>query len=812
MRKYAPIVWLVALFAACSGPSKPANKPVEWKPSAELTARLAFLETQMETARVDNHIPGMALAVVKDGRMVFAKGFGVADLETKTPVKPETIFAIGSTTKAFTSTLVAMMVDEGKMSWDEPLSEHLPGLKLQVESDDANATATVRDALCHRTGFSRMGVLFAAGTLSRDEIFAYASKAKPFAPYHDKFLYNNITYLAAGVATANAAGTTWEELVASRILDPLGMTSTTVSMAEVIADPRQSKGYSYRKDLGSHKLEPMRNIDVIAPAGSINSNVIDMAKWLRLQLGGGEFEGTRLVSTAGLDETRKKNMTIAPGVDYGLGWMLHDWRGHQLVEHGGNIDGYAASVAMIPELDMGFVLLTNVSATPLQQSGLEIVFDALVGDSYKGEEPVVEEKLEDYAGSYIASFAPLEGKSVTVLVKGDKLAVDVPGQMVFDLKAPDDNGRRQFAISAEIAVSFERDDAGNVVLMRLHQGGFDFELPREGTEFSVEISEEDAAKLVGTYTKVKKDGDDDKPLVVKMYRGRLALVAPGMGIFQLDPPDADGKRSLRANRDFHATFAVDDQGNATGVTVFVGKEDTFVRAKDPVAASGDAALATVEKLRQPEVRAKAIAKLGVVRITGVIRLLQAGVEGTYSLHFSGVDKWRQEVDLGKVGWMISAVNGASGWSGSAFDAPEQLDGNLLAQARAQHPAALVGDLNALFDSIEYKGTDTLDGADMHVLTINSGPLPSSTLYIDAETGDVVKAESVELSAFASSAMTTYFSDYREVGGVRFPFATVVESEGSGTMVFTVDSIGTVASPPADLFPPKLPADPKLPGK
>jgi CubicO group peptidase (beta-lactamase class C family) len=807
MRKYVSIVWLLALVVACSGPSKTATKPAEWKPSAELTARLAFLETQVEKARADNNIPGMALAVVKDGRMVFAKGFGVTDIDTNAKVTPETLFAIGSTTKAFTSTLIGMMVDEGKMSWDDALSKHIPGLTLQIESENADDTATVRDALCHRTGFSRMGVLFAAAKLDREEIFAYASKAKPFAGYHEDFLYNNITYLAAGVAGANAAGTTWEQQVKARILDPLGMTSTSVTMAEVIDDPRRSKGYTYFKELGTHKFEEMRNIDIIAPAGSINSNVIDMAKWLRLQLGGGEFEGTRLVSAKQLGETRKKHMEIAPGLDYGLGWMLHDWRGHQLVEHGGNIDGYAASVAMIPELNMGYVLLTNVSATVLQQSGMELVFDALVGDSYKGEEPVVEEKLEDYAGAYLASFAPLEDTAVTVVVKDGALAVDVPGQMVFDLKPPDENGRRAFAISAEIAVSFERDDAGNVVMMRLHQGGFDFELPREGSEFTVEVSEADAAKLIGSYTHV----EDEKSVVVKMYRGRLAIAVPDMGVFQFDAPDAEGKRIIRANRDTYVTFAVDGDGVATGLTVFIGKEEAFVRASAG-ASTTDSSLAAVKDLRAPEARAAAIDKLGLTRITGVIRLLQAGVEGTYTIWFSGTDKWRQEVDLGKVGWMLSAVNGTSGWTASAFDTAEQLDGNMLAQARAQHPTALTGDWSKLFTSIEYKGAETLDGEDVHVVAMTSGALPKATLYIDAKTGDVLKVDSVELSAFASAQMTTYLSDYREVGGLRFPFATVVESEGSGTMVFTVDSITSIATDPGALFPATLPADPTLSAK
>ena len=803
MRKRLAILPLVGLLAACSGPAKPHTPATRWTPSAELTARLAFLDTQLESARIDNHIPGMAVAVVMGGRMVYARGFGVADMETGAKVTPETIFAIGSTTKAFTSTLLAMMVDEHRLDWDDPLSKHIPNLTLHIESDDPTDVATVRDALSHRTGFSRMGVLFAAATLDRDEIFSYASKAEPFAPYREKFLYNNITYLAAGVAGANAAGSTWETLIQTRILDPLSMTDTTLSMAAAIDDPRRATGYSYYRDLATHKREEMRNIDVIGPAGSINSNVIDMAKWLRLQLGGGEVDGKRLVSARQLAETRKKHNTVGAGVDYGLGWMLRDWRGHRLVEHGGNIDGYAASVAMLPELDMGYVLLTNVSVTVLQQTGMEIVFDALVGDSYKGEPPAAEDRLEDYAGAYLASFAPLVDQEITVVVKNDKLAIDVPGQMVLDLKPPDEDGRRALVLASEVAVSFERDAAGNVVLMRLHQGGFDMELPREGSEFAVEVSEADGAPFVGEFA----NADGTRELTVSVYRGRLAIGLPEMGVFQLDPADETGKRTVRANRDFSVRFAVDENGVATSVDVDFKTVETLVRvAKN--AEQTDATLATLAALRAPEARAKAIARLGLTRIRGTVRFAQAGVDGTFTIHFSGNDKHRQELDFGKVGWMMSVVSGGSAWSASAFDSPEQLEGNMLAQAIAQHPAALVGDWSAFFDTINYVRADTLDDIEVHIVTVTSGALPKATLYVDAKTGDVLKVESVELAAFTAEASTTRLSDYREVGGVRFPFSMVVASEGSGTMVFTIEHIGSITEQVGELFPATLPANPR----
>ncbi|HEY93291.1 MAG TPA: beta-lactamase family protein, partial [Dehalococcoidia bacterium] len=198
MKKIAiPIVLILALVASIlTGCTTPPAPPT----TGSLEQRLERLVEQLEQQRQALHIPGMAIAVVKDDEVILAQGFGVADIEKETPVTPQTIFAIGSSTKAFTATLVGMLVDEGKMDWDDPVTDYLPYFTLDIESEDENAEATIRDLLSHRTGFCRMGLLFASGELPREEVLHAATAAEPFTGFREKFYYSNVMYMAAGVA------------------------------------------------------------------------------------------------------------------------------------------------------------------------------------------------------------------------------------------------------------------------------------------------------------------------------------------------------------------------------------------------------------------------------------------------------------------------------------------------------------------------------------------------------------------------------------------------------------------------------------
>ncbi len=213
--------------------------------------RLDRLVEQLEQQRQTWHVPGMAIAVVKDDEVVLAHGFGVTNIETETPVTPETIFAIGSSTKAFTATIVGMLVDEGEMDWDDAITDYVPYFTMDIEDDDAEVA--IRDLLCHRTGFVRMGLLWASGEIPREEVLHAATLAEPWTGFNENFYYSNVMFMAPGVAAGKAADTDWDTLIAERIFEPLGMESSSTSVSQAQSDPRLSRGYLWEEDLEEYE-------------------------------------------------------------------------------------------------------------------------------------------------------------------------------------------------------------------------------------------------------------------------------------------------------------------------------------------------------------------------------------------------------------------------------------------------------------------------------------------------------------------------------------------------------------------------------
>jgi CubicO group peptidase (beta-lactamase class C family) len=802
--------------APATTPTRPeAAPPATPSAAADLEARLAHLASELEQERQRQHVPGMAVAVVRGDRVIFARGFGVRDLTTQEGVTPETLFAIGSSTKAFTATAVGMVVDEGKLSWDDPLSRHVPSLNLQVVAA-AGEQVTVRDALSHRTGFPRMSVLWASGTLSRDEMFQHASRATPTAALRDELQYNNVIYTGGGEAGARAAGTTWEELVRTRILVPLGMQRTYVSSREAEKTGALATGYTWYEDQNRHQRENLRDIASVAPAGSIHSSVTDMTAWLRFQLGKGAFGGKRLIQEATLAETRTKQIPIHGLGGYGLGWFVRDWNGQPFIEHGGNIDGFSASVGFLPDSDIGYVYLCNTTASLLQSQVGPMVFDAMLGDAHRrNDQQAGQPQAEDpqpYLGVFLASFGPYQEAPFRVFLKQGELAVDVPKLGVFELTPPDDKGRRQFKTETAVAVSFRRDDAGKVVAMYVHQYGFDFELPRQGLESTLYVDPAAVAPYVGKYQ--EQQTAQKTVVTVLIHRGRLAVDVPGQTQFALDPPtgppaEADGdKWRLRMRREFYVTFQKGAGGKVGGLTIHQGDNAVaYTRLPD----AGKEVAVTMESmvaLRRPDQRKRALAGMGHAVMEGKIRFPNAGIEGTFTVHVEGPDRYRQEVDLGKAGRMVQVVNGNSAWVDSSFDQAEQLDGLRLVQARIQHPLAFIGDWRELFDAIEILGTEAVDGKLRHVVSLRAGALPVWRVYVDPATGDVVRATGFEIQPFGNVPAASNLSDYRQVRGargLRVPFQIAAEVFQSGSVVVTIDRVRTGLRPDPALYPAELPA-------
>jgi len=331
-------------------------------------------------------VPGVAIAIVKGDQVVLAKGYGVRKLGEPAPVDERTLFAIGSSSKAFTAAAVAMLVDEGKVKWDDPVTKYLPG--FQMYDPYVTRELTVRDLLTHRSGLQRGDFLWYGTELDRDEILRRARLLKPTWSLRSTFGYQNIMFLAAGQLVAKVSGKSWDEFIQQRIFVPLAMnsSSTSINALKTAADVATPHA---RVD-AKVQVIPWRNIDNIAPAGSINSNVVDMAQWVRLQLNQGTLQTQRLFSPAVAKEMHASQTVIrfeppyamfypdAHFLNYGLGWFLSDYRGRKVVEHGGAIDGMRGQVALMPEEKLGLVVLGNMNGSGLPVALMYRIFDAFL--------------------------------------------------------------------------------------------------------------------------------------------------------------------------------------------------------------------------------------------------------------------------------------------------------------------------------------------------------------------------------------------------------------------------------------------------
>ena len=346
--------------------------------------QLKGLDAYIEKSRKEWEVPGVAVVVVKGDQIVYAKGFGVREIGKPDAVDPDTIFAIGSASKAFTGAALAMLLDEKKIQWDGAVHDYMPAFELHEPY--ATQNATVRDLLSHRTGFvSGYGWLWTGSGFDRNEIIRRMRYQTDSLGFRNRFQYANEMYTAAGEIIPAVTGMSWDQFVASRIFAPLGMTRSHTSVTAL--QGLQNVASPHGIIDGKLVTFPYRNVDNVGGAGAINSSARDMAQWLRLQLNDGVYQGKRLISNAALAETHTGQMIPRSGLtnpggsfaEYGFGWIINDYRGKRVVQHSGGVDGMLCIVSMIPEEGIGVVVLTNMLPHQLPTAIELRVFDDFIG-------------------------------------------------------------------------------------------------------------------------------------------------------------------------------------------------------------------------------------------------------------------------------------------------------------------------------------------------------------------------------------------------------------------------------------------------
>jgi CubicO group peptidase (beta-lactamase class C family) len=345
------------------------------------------LHAYIERAVADWEVTGLAVAVVRDDRVVFARGYGTRDLRTGQPVDTGTRFAIGSTTKAMTAAALGMLVDEGRVAWDDPVIRHLPGFR--VGDPYVTRELTVRDLLTHRGGLGNVDQLWSSLDFTTDEIIARVATLQPVYSLRSGFVYQNVMYAVAGAVIEAASGMSWEEFFVQRIFRPLGMNATTPTLAALAGQPNVAEPHNVVG--GRIRTITNRSVDAVGPAGSVWSSVDDMARWTRFMLNGGELEGTRLLSESTHAEIMSPQV-IAPKsmyptmalvqprfFTYGLAWFLHDYDGQAVAMHTGSIDGMSALIGLLPDRGVGVYVLANTDHAELRHALMYRVFDTLTG-------------------------------------------------------------------------------------------------------------------------------------------------------------------------------------------------------------------------------------------------------------------------------------------------------------------------------------------------------------------------------------------------------------------------------------------------
>lgn len=334
-------------------------------------------------------VPGCAIAVVKDDRVVLAKGYGVRTAGKSDPVGPETLFAIASNSKAFTATAIAMLVAEGKLGWNDLVTERLPGFRLM--DWEATKRLKVIDLLCHRSGLGTWAgdLMWFGSKLTRAEVVQRIRYVPPEFDYGTGYGYSNLMFVAAGELIPQVDGRSWEQFLLERLFQPLGMTRTNTSVTALAGDPDVATPHTLVR--GPLEQVPYLDVSNSGPAGAINSCAKDLASWLRFQLAEGRFDGQKVAPAAAVEMLRQpQNLqrvspfarSLNPSTHlaaYGLGFGLADYQGRLKVEHTGGLNGMYSIVALIPEAELGVAVVTNLDEHDLTHALALHVIDAYLG-------------------------------------------------------------------------------------------------------------------------------------------------------------------------------------------------------------------------------------------------------------------------------------------------------------------------------------------------------------------------------------------------------------------------------------------------
>ncbi|MEE4297172.1 MAG: serine hydrolase [Wenzhouxiangella sp.] len=560
---------------------------------------LGGLDAEIEKALADFNVPGLGITIVAGGEVVYARGFGYRDLDEALPMNPDTLFAIGSTTKAMTTAVLGMLTDEGLFNWDEPVRTYLPA--FAVADPSLSQRITPRDMVTHRTGMPRHDLSWYNNNEgTRAELFDRLEHLELTADLRQRFQYNNLMYVTAGYLTEQLTDSTWEAAVRTRLFEPLGMRRSNFSVSDSLSDANHAKPYREVDD----ELEeiPFRSIDLIGPAGSVNSSVNEMARWLLFNLEGGVIDGQRLIQRATLEDLHSAQIAVPSSqtrdgivpVGYAMGWFVNVYNGHRMLSHGGGIDGFITSVMLFPEDGLGIVAFTN-SASSLGNLVARAAADRILGldrqdrigqalaqreraraiqdeaeerrDAQRVEGTTPSHALAEYPGLYSHP-----GYGELTIARADSDSASGLTVTYNGIEAPLQHWHYNVWSGAE-TVGDKTFENMKFAFRSNFEGVIDsIVVPMEPTASPIEFEKQPDPKLrdpeyLQRFVGVYADSVSEQTERVTLSGNHLQLAIPGQPVYTLEPR-VDGRFSIGELQGFAVGFDVDETGDVVSITFY----------------------------------------------------------------------------------------------------------------------------------------------------------------------------------------------------------------------------------------------------
>jgi CubicO group peptidase (beta-lactamase class C family) len=561
---------------------------------------LEGFERFVERLLRDWKVNGAAIIIVRDGEVAFSRGFGFRDVENELPVTEHTLFPLASVTKAFTTMAIGILADDGILDWDTPVRHYLPALALW--DPFATERMTPRDLVTHRSGLPRHDLMWYHSTATRADLVERLRYLEPTKDFRTMFQYQNLMYMTAGFLAGEVVGSTWEEVVQTRIFDPLGMVSSNFSVATSQQAPDFSLPYRLQKRR-TEEIPFYVEQEALGPAGSIVSSAADMGQWLKLHLGLGQVGDMRIVSEGQIRQMHAPQIVVPssgrwpelPANSYGLGWDVQPYRGRAMVHHGGNIDGFSTLCAFMPDDYLGVAVLTNMDGSPVPYILAWNVFDRCIGGpvvpwgrrfkedqkeiesaGQRGKAKRVEDRirrtrpshpLADYAGTYAhpgygQMRVDLDNGRLVATYNGMELPLKHYHYDTFELTY------ERFEFTAK--VTFAADHRGEIaqIAAPLEPTVRDIIFARVPDETMTDPAF--LEPLCGTYEFM------GTPVVVSFKGDALQVAIPGQPEYVLTPVKGT-EFAVRGLSGFSVTFNVDAEGSVTDAllnqmgAVFVAK-------------------------------------------------------------------------------------------------------------------------------------------------------------------------------------------------------------------------------------------------